>query len=399
MRRVKYGPCGHMFDPDLNRAVGQMYEQQGYDFMIWSDQMMLTIPRSLWTPDLAPASEFWDIDTFMDTWPLMTDVAIHTDKIQIGTTVFDSIRRPPANMAQLTATLDHYSKGRFFLGMGAGEIKQFAPYGIERSKPFGHLEESVKIIKLLLDAPDVVNYEGPHWNLRNAVLPLMPYGEKRPPILIAGGPGRAVDIAAKHADGWITYVPTCGSPEWYATEVATARRKAEEAGRDPDAMIFYLLTMNIIDETEEKVEQHTHDRIARWDAAAVIPGPNVYQDWGLGEHPIRPDYSYPTHLLPTEWSREDALKIIDKTPPEVVRRARACGTPKSVADQLQAYIAAVPESNEVWVNVINYTSFLGSGNFGDPADQIDLVLETCNQLRAMNGQPIPVKAPSTVAAG
>jgi hypothetical protein len=35
-----------MFDPDLNRAVGQMYEQQGYDFMIWSDQMMLTIPRS-----------------------------------------------------------------------------------------------------------------------------------------------------------------------------------------------------------------------------------------------------------------------------------------------------------------------------------------------------------------
>jgi phthiodiolone/phenolphthiodiolone dimycocerosates ketoreductase len=195
-----------------------------------------------------------------------------------------------------------------------------------------------------------------------------------------------------------TYVPTCGSPEWYATEVATARRKTEEAGRDPDAMIFYLLAMNIIDETEEKIDQHTHDPIARWDAAAVIPGPNVYQAWGLGEHPIRPDYSYTTHLLPTEWSREDALKIIDKTPPEVVRRARACGTPKSVADQLQAYIAAVPESNEVWVNVINYTSFLGSGNFGDPADQVDLVLESCNHLRALNGQSIPEKAPTSVGA-
>ena len=42
--------------------------------------------------------------------------------------------------------------------------------------------------------------------------------------------------------------------------MATARRKAEEAGRDPDAMIFYLLTMNIIDETEEKVDEHTRDR-------------------------------------------------------------------------------------------------------------------------------------------
>ena len=45
-RDIKYGACGHMFDPDLNRAVAGMYDEQGYDFMIWSDQMCLTIPRS-----------------------------------------------------------------------------------------------------------------------------------------------------------------------------------------------------------------------------------------------------------------------------------------------------------------------------------------------------------------
>src|SRR5581483_10805110 len=78
MREVKYGVCGHMFDPDLNRQIGRLYEQQEYDFIIWSDQMCLTIPRSLWTPDLVPAAAVWDIDTFMATWPLMTDVAIHT---------------------------------------------------------------------------------------------------------------------------------------------------------------------------------------------------------------------------------------------------------------------------------------------------------------------------------
>jgi len=377
-----------MFDPELNRAIGRMYEQQGYDFMIWSDQMMLTIPRSLWTPDLVPASAVWDIDTFMDTWPLMTDVAIHTEEIRIGTTVFDAIRRPPATMAQLALTLDHYSKGRFFLAMGAGEVKQFTPYGIEHRQPFGHLEESVKIIKLLMDAEGVVNYEGPHWNLRNAVLPLMPYGEKRPPILIAGGPGRAVRIASTIADGWITYVPTCGSPDWYGEQVAEARRLAEESGRDPDELIFYLLAMNIIDTTEERVEALTHDPIARWDSAAVIPGPHVYKEWGMGEHPIRPDYAYPAHLIPTDWSREDALKIIDATPSEVVRRARACGTPQQVAAQLQPYIEAIPAANECWINVINYSSFLGGGAFGDPDSAVDLVLETCNYLREMNGQPV-----------
>jgi len=391
MRNVKYGPCGHMFDPELNRAIGRMYEQQGYDFMIWSDQMMLTIPRSLWTPDLVPASESWDIDTFMDTWPLMTDVAIHTDEIRLGTTVFDAIRRPPANMAQLALTLDHYSKGRFFLAMGAGEVKQFTPYGIAHDKPFGHLEESVKIIKLLMDAEGVVNYEGPIWSLRNAVLPLMPYGGKRPPILIAGGPGRAVRIAATIADGWITYVPTCGSPDWYGEQVAEARRLAEESGRDPDELIFYLLAMNIIESTEDRVDQLIQSPIARWDAAAVVPGPQCYQDWDLGAHPIRPDYAYPAHLIPTDWSREDALKIIDATPSEVVRRARACGTPRQVAAQLQPYIDAIPAANQCWINVINYASFLGGGAFGDPDSQVDLVLETCNHLRALNGQPRPAQ--------
>ena len=94
------------------------------------------------------------------------------------------------------------------------------------------------------------------------------------------------------------------------------------------------------------------------------------------------------HLIPTDWSREDALKIIDATPSEVVRRARACGTPASVAAQLQPYIDAVPAANQVWINVINYSSFLGGGAFGDPDSQVDLVLETCNHLREMNGQPV-----------
>ena len=395
MREIKYGAVGHMFDADLNRAAGQLYEQQGYDFVIWSDQMCLTIPRSIWTPDLVPASAQWDIDTFMDTWPLMTDVAIHTDRINIGTTVFDAIRRPAANLAQLTLTLDHYSNGRFFLALGAGEIKQFKPYGIKREKPFGHLEEAVEIVKLLVEAEDVVSYDGEFWKLDNAVLPMMPVNGKCPPILVAGGPGRAVRIAGEKADGWITYVPTCGDADWYGEQVELCRGHAEKAGRDPDEVIFYLLAMNIIDETEEKVEEITQHPVARWDSAAVIPGPYAYESWGMDPHPIRDDYSYPNHLIPTEWSREDAMAIIEQTPPEVVRRARCSGTPGQVAEQLQPYIEAIPESNPCWINVINYSSFFGGGSFGDPDSEVDLVLDTCNHLRELNGQP---KMGETVAA-
>lgn len=72
-----------------------------------------------------------------------------------------------------------------------------------------------------------------------------------------------------------------------------------------------------------------------------------------------------------------------------MRRARACGTPKQVARELQGYVEAVPEANEVWVNVINCTSFLGGGSFGDPGDAVDLVLETCNHMGALSGLALP----------
>ncbi len=113
----------------------------------------------------------------------------------------------------------------------------------------------------------------------------------------------------------------------------------------------------------------------------------------MGDHPIRPDYAYPAHLVPTDWSREDAMKIIEATPPEIVRRARSCGTPMQVATELQQYIEAIPAQNECWINVINYSTFFGGGNFGDVASGegdsgVDLVLETCNHLREMNGQPV-----------
>lgn len=136
MRDIKYGACGSISDTQMNRAAAQMFEQAGYDFIIWPDQMNLTIPRSIWTPDLAPAAEVFDIDAYMDPWPLATDASTHTENMRIGITVCDAIRRLPANYAQLALTLSHYSEARFFLAMGTGEMRHFKPSGVAREKPF-----------------------------------------------------------------------------------------------------------------------------------------------------------------------------------------------------------------------------------------------------------------------
>jgi len=114
MRDIKYGPCGVLSDAKMNAPAAQMFEQAGYDFIIWCDQMSMTIPRTIWTEDMNPAAKVFDIDAFMDPWPLITDAAIHTKKVDLGITACDVFRRTPANLAQLSLTLNHYSQWPLF---------------------------------------------------------------------------------------------------------------------------------------------------------------------------------------------------------------------------------------------------------------------------------------------
>jgi phthiodiolone/phenolphthiodiolone dimycocerosates ketoreductase len=154
MANVKLGNAGVYFPPAENVLAGaQMADASGMDFSIFFDQLNLTIPRSMWTPDLVAAAANFDIDCWMDPWVLAGSAAVVTEKVQLSC-VSDALRRNPANLAQLALTVDHMSKRRFFLCLGAGEKKQFQPYGLERNKPFTHLQESIKIITKLWASDD-----------------------------------------------------------------------------------------------------------------------------------------------------------------------------------------------------------------------------------------------------
>jgi phthiodiolone/phenolphthiodiolone dimycocerosates ketoreductase len=224
-----------MFMPpaELNAQARQSYEERGLDFVAWWDQMCMTFPRSIWTPDIVPAASVYDIDCYLDSYALLVQAAMVTEKIKLGIVATDCLRRAPNVLAQSFLTIDYIAKGRAFFTLGAGEVKQFAPYSLPRVKPFAHMEETIKIIRMLWETEGTVTYDGPIWQLKNAILAFQPYGNRMPPLLVAGGPGRGIEIAGKHADGWITFLPPSGSAEWYAEQVRVVKRHAEEAGRDP----------------------------------------------------------------------------------------------------------------------------------------------------------------------
>lgn len=381
MRDIKYGALAPLADWQMARHTAQAAEQAGFDFVVHGDTVNLWIPRGLWTPELSPLANLVDVDQAMDVWLMMGDIATHTERVHQGPTVCDAIRRNPTNYAQLLLTLDHMSQGRCFLGLATGESRHFHAYGIPRDRPFTHLEESVKIIKMLIENHEPIRYEGPIWSLDRAIMAVRPYNEDSPPpVLIAGSGPRALRIAGEYGDGWIALTPIGGDAEKVAECVNTVKQHAEAAGRDPDKLRFHLTAMCLIGEDEEQIDRMVNHPLLRWDATCLMLNGKDWEKWGLGEHPIRPDYNYARDLTSMWWKTEDAWKVIEATPPQVVRNTRHVGTPKEVAGELQAFIQA----GMTWVNPINWAMFVA-----DPAaaQGRDLVADTCAELRKLNGQP------------
>jgi alkanesulfonate monooxygenase SsuD/methylene tetrahydromethanopterin reductase-like flavin-dependent oxidoreductase (luciferase family) len=76
-----------------------------------------------------------------------------TTKIKLGPLVTGVINRQPSVLAKIGATLDVLSKGRLFIGIGAGWNDQEAlAYGISSTFPsyqerLNRLEEAIRIIR------------------------------------------------------------------------------------------------------------------------------------------------------------------------------------------------------------------------------------------------------------
>lgn len=382
MGKIKYGAPGLNMPPtDGNEQAVKMWEEAGLDFLVYFDQLNLTIPRSIWTPDLVPAADMWNIDAWLEPWPMMTQAALNSERIEIGIMATDCMRRAPAVLAQLGLTLSHFAKGRFFMVFGAGERKQFEPYGLPREKPFTHLEETLKLVKLFWENDEPVSYEGKIWNLDRAILALKAYEGKRPEMLVAGGAGKAMKFAAQLSDGWVCYAPSAvGTPEMYYDEVQQLRRYAEEAGKDPDSLRIQLAFPAIIGATDAEVEEATNNTALRWDAAAMLANSGTWDRAGL-KNPLGENWTYSRDLIPMWWERDDVLKIVDQVPPEAVRASRVTGTPEQCAQQILPYI----EAGATDVMIANYRPLIMSGDFSDAVSGPSQVLETVNILRGITG--------------
>lgn len=119
-----------------------------------------------------------------------------------------TLRIHPAVIAQAAATSAVLlGEGRFRLGVGSGEALNEHVLGDawpEADVRLEMLEESVEVIRALWTG-DVVSHRGRHYVVENARIWTRP--ETPPEILVSGFGPKAVDVAARIGDGYVTTSP------------------------------------------------------------------------------------------------------------------------------------------------------------------------------------------------
>jgi F420-dependent oxidoreductase-like protein len=173
----------------------------------------------------------------MEAWTLLAALAAVTSRVRLGVLVTGITYRHPSILATEAVTVDHISKGRLEIGLGAAWHQ---PEHQELGIPFPpikeraeRLEEGVQVMRLLM-TKDQATFTGHHYRLDQASYHPRPVQQPHPPIWIgAGGEQLMLPIVARQADAWHAF----GSEETMVAKSRLLDQLAEKAGRDPKLVL------------------------------------------------------------------------------------------------------------------------------------------------------------------
>jgi probable F420-dependent oxidoreductase len=170
----------------------------------------------------------WTYDShvlWQESMPTLALAASQTSKIKLGHMVTNPGTREPTVLASAYATLHDISNGRMIMGIGRGDSAR--RYIGQQPVKVAEFEAALAMIKPFMNGKEV------SWNDKDLQLkwvrPELPGIEMH----VAGYGPKALAVAGRQGDGVIIQLADPDIIQWI---MATARRAAEEAGRDPAAL-------------------------------------------------------------------------------------------------------------------------------------------------------------------
>ncbi|MGI8926440.1 MAG: LLM class flavin-dependent oxidoreductase [Tepidiformaceae bacterium] len=195
--------------------------------------------------DTVFTAETWGRDQFS----LLTQIALATSRIKLGTGIAPVFGRSPAVLAMTAATLDELSGGRVVLGLGTSGARVIEHWhGEPFKKPIQRLKEYCEIINLIVSGEKVF-YEGEIFKLERGFKLLFEPVRKHIPIYIASISPRSMRMLGEVADGWM---PIYWPKSKFEEGKALVREGSGKADRPADAVECIASITTVINDDPEK---------------------------------------------------------------------------------------------------------------------------------------------------
>jgi len=190
-------------------------DQLGVD-TLWTWDHFFPLYGEPGAPMETPTSESPKLHGHFEAWTLLTAMACHTKKCEIGLLVGCNSYRNPQLIADMARTVDHISNGRLILGIGSGWFERdYNEYGYEFGTAPGRLKDLGHNLPILKERLSKLNPQP----VRNPL-----------PIMIGGGGEKVtLKLVAQHAHLWNGF----GPPDVFATKNKILDQHCADVGRDP----------------------------------------------------------------------------------------------------------------------------------------------------------------------
>lgn len=174
----------------------------------------------------------------LEAMMLLAQIGAVTDRIGLSTEVLVLPQRQPVLAAKQFSTLDTLSSGRVRVGVGVGwQESEYEALGEAFGDRGRRMDEAIEVMRRCW-ADEKIDFDGDHYQLDAiAMEPKPPQGAL--PVWIGGGSAAALRRTGQLGDGWMgtALVDT----DAMTNSMATIRRHAEAAGRDPDSIGMQMM--------------------------------------------------------------------------------------------------------------------------------------------------------------
>ena len=258
-----------------------------------------------------------------DQFSILTACALATKKILLGTSISSVFVRSAPTIAMAATCVDHFSGGRFILGLGSGHKIQVEPdHGLDYSQPLQRLRECVDIVRILLRDGEV-SYKGSVFDIKHFAMGIEPVRKEIPIYLGAVAP-KMLEICGEISQGSLGVWSTLDHARGAAEHVAAGARRA---GRDPKEVDVATMIPCAVSEDRDKA------RDAMRYQAAMYAGkfPRYHRMMAQG------GFTEELEAVRVAWGNGDIDRAMQLVPTGLIDQHSVSGRPEECRQGLEEY--------------------------------------------------------------